>query len=174
MEMIRATDLSNRLNKAHHSAAHGDGRPGNLIRICTLSWSVPGVAPRRARTSGRVVVSLPLVHERAQDPDGETVQGFTLLEKSLEPPSQDASTLWPNPFRSRRSAFGTLWRVPNALSDQRQGPDAIGAHAGMDAELEATQLPMRHWGGVKGETLSYCTIPASSSKSFPIAASYCV
>ena len=69
MEMIRATDLSNRLNKAHHSAAHGDGRPGNLIRICTLSWLAPRVAPRRARTSGRVVVSLPLVHEGAQDPD---------------------------------------------------------------------------------------------------------
>ena len=52
MEMIRATDLSNRLNKAHHSAAHGDGRPGNLIRICTLSWlAVPRAAPPRARTS---------------------------------------------------------------------------------------------------------------------------
>lgn len=52
MEMISATDLSNRLNKAHHAAAHRGRGPGNLISICTLRGSVPRVDPAGLERSG--------------------------------------------------------------------------------------------------------------------------
>ena len=127
MEMIRATDLSNRLNKAHHSAAHGGGRPGNLIRICTLSWSVPRVAPRRARTSGRVVVSLPLAHEGAQDPDAGDRTTFHAAGKSrsnrrrkmLQPCGQipsEADEAHSEPFGGSRTRCRTSARVRTRLA----------------------------------------------------------
>ena len=144
MEMIRATDLSNRLNKAHHSAAHGDGRPGNLIRICTLSWSVPRVAPRRARTSGRVVVSLPLAQEGAHDPDAGDRTTFHAAGRSrsnrrrkmLQPCGQipsEAVEAHSEPFggsRTRCRTSASVWTrlapmpawMPN--SNPRPTPDA--------------------------------------------------